>query len=406
MILMLAKLAIRNIFRQRLRTTMTLGAIAFGVMSLIISGGFVQDIYVQLGESIIHSQTGHVQVFHEGYLERGTRQPERYVIDQPSRLASMIRTLPGVREVALRLSFSGLLNNGKRDLAIVGDGVEPERESHEGQYLKIVEGRELSKKDTFGVMIGQGVARSLGLRIGDQITVVANSLQGSLNTVELEVIGVFQSFSKEYDSRAVRINLLAAQELLYSNSANALIVWLNSTDDTDSVQQEILSAIDGSFEVKNWRTLSDFYENTVALYERQFGVLRLIILFMVVLSVANTVNMSIAERFGEFGTMQALGNKPTEIAQLILTEGVFLGLIGALIGIILGCTAGVIISSIGIPMPPPPNSNVGYTAQIRLIPYEFLTTFFTGFGATILATVLPARRVAKTSIIEALHQAN
>lgn len=403
---MLIKLAIRNVFRQRIRSTMTITAIVFGVLSLIISGGFVQDIYVQLGESIIRTQTGHIQIYRAGFLERGTRQPERYLIDEPEGLARKIEALPDVREVALRLSFSGLLNNGKRDLAVLGEGIQPENEAQEGQYLSVIEGRNLSEGDTFEAMIGQGVARSLGLKAGDQITVVANSIQGSLNTIDLEVVGVFQSFSKDYDARAIRISLQAAQDLVYSNSANALVIALESTEDTDKAHHTIRNAIDAQFEVSNWKTLSDFYANTVALYERQFGVLRLIILVMVVLSVTNTVNMSVVERLGEFGTMQAMGNKPWLIARLILTENFFLGLIGGLLGALLGCLAAVGISAIGIPMPPPPNSNLGYTAEIRLVPADVLTAFVIGFAATILATVLPARRIARTSIIDALHEAN
>lgn len=72
---MLIRLALRNVFRQTVRTAMTLAAIVFGVAGLIVSGGFIQDIFVQLGEAIIHSQTGHVQVFRKDFVELGTRHP-------------------------------------------------------------------------------------------------------------------------------------------------------------------------------------------------------------------------------------------------------------------------------------------------------------------------------------------
>lgn len=78
---MLVKLALRNILRQRVRTAITLAAIIFGVTGLILSGGFVQDIFVQLGEGIIQSETGHVQVFRKGFREEGSRKPDRYLVD-------------------------------------------------------------------------------------------------------------------------------------------------------------------------------------------------------------------------------------------------------------------------------------------------------------------------------------
>lgn len=402
---MLFKLALRNIFRQKLRTAMTLGAIVFGVAGLILSGGFVQDIFVQLREAIIHSQTGHIQVFRKGFLERGARQHHAFLIEDPAALAQRIETLPDVKEVAARLSFSGLLNNGKRDLAIIGEGVEPDKEARIGTFLSLTAGRQLSDADTFGMVIGQGVAHSLSVHPGDRVTLVMNTIEGALNTLDFEIVGVFQSFSKEFDARAIRIPLAAAQELMLTNGANVLVATLHRTEDTDRAVEQIRSSIDAdAFEAQGWSTLADFYEKTVDLYDRQFGVLQLIILFMVLLSVVNSVNMTAFERLAEFGTLQALGNRKRDVFRLLIVENVVLGLIGAALGVVVGSILAVVISAIGIPMPPPPNANVGYTAVIRLLPSTVMTAFLIGFFATALAAVFPARRVSGTSIVDALRQ--
>src|SRR5574343_1072070 len=106
---MLLKLALRNTLRQKVRSGMTLAAIIFGVTGLILAGGFVQDIFIQLGEAIIHSQTGHLQVFKKDFLEKGTRSPERFLIEQPEKLAASIAKHPEVDAVMRRLYFAGLL---------------------------------------------------------------------------------------------------------------------------------------------------------------------------------------------------------------------------------------------------------------------------------------------------------
>ena len=64
----------------------------------------------------------------------------------------------------------------------------------------------------------------------------------------------------------------------------------------------------------------------------------------------------------------------------------------------------LIISAIGIPMPPPPNANLGYTAHIQIIPSVLLMSCAIGFGATVLAAILPARHVSRTQVVEALRQ--
>lgn len=401
---MLFKLALRNIFRQKIRTAMTLAAIVFGVSGLILSGGFVQDIFIQLGEAIIHSQTGHVQVFRKDFLEKGTRQPDRYLIDKPVELAQRIAEQASVDEVTARLNFAGLLNNGKRDLAIIGEGVEPDKEARLGTYLRITAGRQLADDDRFGMIVGQGVAHSLSLKPGDSVILVMNTADGALNTLDFEVTGIFQSFSKDFDARAVRIPLEAAQELMATSGANLLVVTLKHTEDTDAAQASIGSTLPAGLDSRNWRQLSDFYDKTLQLYDRQFGVLQLIILFMVLLSVANTVNMSAFERLGEFGTLQALGNTRGQVFRLIMVENALLGLIGATLGVFVGIALALTISAIGIPMPPPPNANVGYTAFIRIDPGTVIIAFVIGLAAAALAAIFPARRVSTTPVVDALRQ--
>ncbi len=401
----LFKLALRNVFRQKVRSAMTLAAIAFGVAGLILAGGFVQDIFFQLGEAIIHSQTGHVQTFRKDFIERGTRQPDKYLIEDAEAQAARIAALPQVAEVAARLNFSGLLNNGRRDLAIIGEGVEPDKEARLGTYVRITAGRQLTDEDSFGVLLGQGVAQTLGLSPGDAVTLVVSTGEGAMNTLDLEVVGVFQSFSRDFDARAVRIPLAAARELLLTDGANVLVTRLHRTEDTDEALAAIRALLDPErLEARSWRQLSDFYDKTRQLYDRQFGVLQLIILLMVILSVANSVNMAAFERLSEFGTLQALGNRKYDVFRLILLENVMLGFMGAALGAAAGMVLAIVISAIGIDMPPPPNANVGYTAYIRIVPQLVLTAFLIGVAATVLAAIFPARRVSATPIVDALRQ--
>ncbi len=402
---MLIRLALRNVFRQTVRTAMTLAAIVFGVAGLIVSGGFIQDIFVQLGEAIIHSQTGHVQVFRKDFVELGTRHPERFLIDQPEKVVERIQALPEVDAVSARLSFSGMLNNGRRDLGVIGEGIEPDKEARLGSFLRIIQGRQLTDQDDYGMIVGEGVAHSLGLQTGDTITLLMNTAEGALNTLEFEVVGVFQSFSLEFDARAVRIPLAAARELMFTDKANLLVATLHRTEDTTSALGRIREIIDTTtLEARDWRMLSDFYEKTIGLYERQFGVLQVIILFMVLLSVANSVNMSVFERMSEFGTLLALGNRRRDIFRLIVLENLILGVIGAALGVAVGLSIAVIVSAVGIPMPPPPNANVGYTAYIRIMPADVLTAALIGLAATVLAALLPARRSSAASVVDALRQ--
>lgn len=397
------RLALRNVFRQRTRSLITLAAIVFGVVGLILSGGFVHDMFGKLAEAIIHSQTGHVQVARTGFFAQGFGAPEKYVVRDPHALAESIARLPGVTQIASRIQFSGLLSNGRTSLPFAGEGLEPEKEARLSTHLLIKEGRTLADSDAFGALLGEGLARALKIRPGDRIWLLANSADGAMNTLDFEVVGTFQSLSKEYDARAVKIPLAAAQELLGTQGANVLVVSLQATRNTSSVASQLRALVsDAGLEVLAWHEVNDFYPKTVKLYDRQFGVLRLIILVMVLLSVANSVNMSVFERVGEFGTMRALGDTRGKVFRVVMAEAFALGLAGSAVGLGFGAGLAFAISSVGIPMPPPPNSNIGYVAEIRLVPLVVWSAFAVGLAATVLASIVPALRASRIGIAEAL----
>ena len=125
---------------------------------------------------------------------------------------------------------------------------------------------------------------------------------------------------------------------------------------------------------------------------------------MLVLSVASTVNMAVYERTGEFGTLLALGLRQRQIFTLVVLENTLLGLLGSVLGVIVGMLLAGIVSGVGMDMPPPPGSNIGYIATIRLIPEVLAVAMLTGVLATVIAALLPARRTSRLAIVDALRQ--
>ena len=402
---MLIRFAARNVFRHGVRSAITLAAIAFGVVALIVSGGFVDDLYHQLGEAIIHSQTGHLQVARPALFAEGSRSPEKYRIADFKAVTSELARLSGVKDVAGRLSFVGLLSNHRTEQPIIGEGVEPDKESTLMTSVIMLAGRPLAPRAPDGVLVGEGLAKKLGLKPGDLVTLLAATVDGAMNSADLQVVGVFRSFSKDYDERAVKIPLQAAQDLLGTPDVNTIVLLLDDTSRTNAVLGQASALVRSrGLAVKSWEQLNEFYANTVKLFDREFGVLKVIILFMIALGVSNAVNMAVFERLGEFGTMRALGNRGGHIVRLIMTECVLLGAMGAGAGVLIGAAAAMLISAVGIPMPPPPNSNIGYTAAIQLLPSVVLQALVVGFAAAVLAGLIPALRVSRVPIVEALRR--
>jgi putative ABC transport system permease protein len=397
-------LAFRNIFRNRLRTTLTLAAVGCGVAAIVVSGGFVEDVFVQLRESTIHSRLGHIQIIRPGYLDFGRRDPFKYLITDPADVLNQSRALPHVQIATTRVYFSGLANNGRADLPIIGEGVEPENERRLGTATVFVAGQPLREGDPFAANLGEGLAASLKLQPGSSVTLTVSTPGGALNALEFKVTGIFRTFSKDYDDHAVRIPRTAVEELLSTKAVHSIVLGLDDTAATDVTVAALIQRLPGDrYEVKPWHELADFYSKTVALYRRQFGALQLMILVLLILSVASTVNMVVHERTGEFGTLLALGTRRRDVFRLVLLENALLGGIGAILGVALGVAVALLLTVIGIEMPPPPGSTASYTATIRVVPSFLGIAAITGAIAAIIASVLPGRRAARLQVVDALR---
>lgn len=176
--------------------------------------------------------------------------------------------------------------------------------------------------------------------------------------------------------------------------AHLLVVMLR-TDDTRQVSTVLIDRFAAQgFDVDRWDQLSSFYGKAVDLYAQQFGVLRLIILLMVLLSVTNSVNMTLFERTREFGTLLALGDKPGAVFRLIMLESVVLESSARFWAAYCGLLGGFGYFRHRDSHAAPPNANIGYTAFIRLVPTEIALSGLIGLVATCLAALLPARRAS------------
>ena len=164
------------------------------------------------------------------------------------------------------------------------------------------------------------------------------------------------------------------------------------------------SASDGaSFEVIPWLDLADFYRKTVELFTRQVAVVKFIIAVIIVLSISNTLTMSVMERTSEIGTSMALGMRRGRILRQFVFEGMVIGMLGGTAGVVIGLALAWSISSVGIPMPPPPGMARGFTAEIHVGVALLRDALLIALGTTLVASLLPAIRASRLNIVDALR---
>ena len=385
---------------------MALAAISFGVIALLLASGFIEWIFWAMREGVIQQRTGHIQVTRPGYFKTGSADLFAYLLPDKLRDQVGLETVSGVEVVSERLIFNGLISHGDVTIGFAGEGVDPEKDAALSQRLIVVAGEVLSSEDPNGMLLGKGLADNLGVIIGDTVVLLATTSSGGMSGIEGTVRGMFQSGSKEFDDAALRLPLVTAKQLLRVAGTHAWVMLLDQTEHTDYVLQQLQTRYPlatAGLQFTPWYALADFYNKTVKLFSKQMHIVRLIIALIIVLSISNTLVMTVLERTGEIGTLMAIGLKRYKILQLFITEGLMLGVIGGLIGVAIGTTLAIVISAIGIPMPPPPGMEAGYTGEIMITWQLVLGTLSLAVLTTLIGSLYPAWKASNMIVVDALR---
>jgi putative ABC transport system permease protein len=396
------KLAARNLSRQPRRTFAVLLTVGLGSASLFLFQGFNTGIMNQYRENSIHARYGHGQLHTKGYLETVYERPWEHWIDNYDQVSSSLKAMPEVMQLFPRVEFFALLTNGSVNVSGRGTGVDGVEESTFFTTLNVEEGKMLSSEED-GILLGRGLANALNLKPGDRVTILANTVNGSLNGLDLTVTGIFHTGKKEFDDVAFRIPLAQARKLLDTDKVESIAVGLKDDALWDSFSRRA---------AEQFTTLSPtsfalldkvYYQNSIDWLKSQFGIIRIIILSIVVLGIFNVVATSIFERKMEIGNLRANGDSSTDVMLLLASEGAAMGLVGAALGVAAAWALNSWLLPGGILMPPAPGLTRQFHVKIELDLLTAALTFGLGSLCCTVATILAAWRVAKMGIGDALR---
>ena len=382
---------------------MAVSAVAFGIVALMLASGFIEWIYHDLRESTIRAHLGRVQIVRPGYHELGRSDPFKYLLPADSPELAQVRATPSVEVVAPRLYFSGLASHGDTTISFVGEAVSPDLESALSSSLVIDRGSSLRNGDRDGVLFGSGLARNLGVDVGDRVTLLVTTATGGINAVELTVRGLFSTVTKAFDDSALRLPIDTARGLLRVRGAHAWVVLLDDTARTAATVTSLKRLSSRDFQVIPWYDLADFYRKTVALFSKQVEIVRIIIAVIIVLSISNTMMMGVMERTGEIGTSMALGVTRKRILGQFVAEGAALGLLGGAIGAAVGFARGG--DHIGHRHSHAPTARDGarFCRRDRITRELAAEAFALAALTTLLASFYPAWRASRLVIVDALR---
>lgn len=404
------KLAIRNIQRNKRRSLMTLAAVAAGFAALSLFQGYMHNTYNGLRESAIRGEgLGHLTIYKKDWLTKGKQAPADYMFtaEETRAIIDLVETEDDVLLATPRLHISGLVSNGVVSAIFIAKGVVPRDDrSIKGAFASFrpVKGTPLDDRQPFSVEMADGLSQILSLTPGADGVVMAPTLDGQMNAMDILVGGTFDSGTEATNDKLMRVPYGFAQALYDTDKTDSIVVLLDDWRKTEPARQRLTALLKEAgvtVEIKTWEELSMFYSQVKAMFDMIFFFLFCIVLIIVVMSTVNTMSMAVLERTREVGTLRALGLKRRGVSMIFAVEGLFLGLFGCVFGIILNLLVWGVFQWVS-PTYTPPSSSTPVPLMVDLV-FGVIVALCVFFGLlSLLAAILPARRAARQNVVEAL----
>jgi len=395
----------RNGFISFISLSSMLG-IALGVMALITIMSIMNGFQSELRDRIL-GMTAHMTL---------SEQQDR--LGQWQGLYKMTKTIPEVVGAAPNILEQGMLNHGDRVKGVVVRGVLPAYEQEVTDVnSKMVEGH-LSdlKAGRYDIILGSELAQSLGVSIGDKVTLVAP--QGSISPMGLlprikrfTVVGIFTAGMYEYDSGLAIINLKDAQKVFkYHGKVTALQLKLKNMFDLRDVRAAIAKKTHQTLYMRDWTQQHANFFKAIEMEKRMMFVVLALIIMVAAFNIVSTMVMVVTDKQKDIAVLRTIGATPRSIQLVFIIQGLIIGLLGSILGIITGVLLSMNIDVIvpfienllGFKFFP---ADIYYISNIpsRLEWSDVWTVSGLAFGLTLLATLYPAYKASTIQPAEALR---
>ena len=333
------RIAWRNIFRNRRRTLLTIVAISFGLLLVIVKGGQRNGQYAQMIDTSVRRSTGHIQVHRNGYWDHKTLR-YAFVLDDVH--PDAIEGVDGVAHVSPRLEVDALVGSGAENTTgarVIG--VTPSRERAMTAFAGSVmtAGEFLADADTSGAVIGHTMARNLRADVGDELVVVTQARDGSMAAAVFDIKGIYRLGEPDIDGYTVIGHLDAVQQMLAADGrATSVALTVDDHRNVDAVVAAIEKQLGDpdAWEVMSYETLMPTLVQTIAFDWAVDVVFQTVLLVVIAFGILNTILMSVMERFHEFGVLMAVGMRPRAVGVVVFLEGILLSGVALVVGNVFG----------------------------------------------------------------------
>jgi putative ABC transport system permease protein len=404
------RLAFRNARRNTRRTLLTVSAVMIAVAALTYGRAHVNGLLNNMLDTFARIQSGHVRIRKDGYTPRERFMPMHLNVQGVTDVLQAVRGAPGVRDALARIRTAVIVDGAGSNRAGLLLGVEiGQEEGFLNPIAMTVEGRP-PMNGSPEVLIGREFAEKLAVTLGDTVTLLGQTAYRSLGGTRLVVTGLAESGMAYFDNTTLIAPIDQVQDMAYmSDAATEILVFASDPEQADSLAVTLQGQLDAmnadGFEALSWRDQSEIVRlvDTVAPI---FGFILGLMLLMAGLIIVNTMLMTVMERTQEFGMQAALGMRRGNIVAMIVAEGIVIGVLGAVAGIVLGSGLGIVLEHTGIDVT---TATRGIELPFQGVLYPdwklsyAITAGLVGVATAAIAALYPAWRAVRLAPAEALR---
>jgi lipoprotein-releasing system permease protein len=321
---------------------------------------------------------------------------------------------PGVLGVAPFIPLQALLGRGDVLRGVLLRGIDPVREATVNPLARRL-GPVLTgplQPGSRQVVLGRELARLLGAKAGDAVTLVQPALHAGQapRMLSLTVAGVFDSGHFEYDSALALMHLTDVAQLADGRASTSLALRLTDPQQAPAVAAALRTAFEGSMSVGDWTRTNRTWFESVQIQKRMIGLILALIVAVAAFNLTSTLVMTVTDRRGDIAILRTLGASPASIMGIFMVQGAASGIVGTAGGLLLGLGVALNLDRIV----PAIERMVGrplLEAQVYLIDHmpsdprtaEVAWIAAVSLALSLLATLYPAWRASRMDPAEALR---